>query len=76
MKISGYHYETSQPEQTGCCKQPKRHVLRILARRFFCNVNDTRTLFGFCLLVTSQLGQIPDPWHSHDFTIAHIVTGL
>ena len=26
-------------------------------------VNDTRALIGICLLVTSHLGQIWDPWH-------------
>ena len=33
----------------------------MLARKFLCNVNDTRALIGLYLLVTSLLGQIRDP---------------
>ena len=45
-------------------------------RAGFSDLNDTRALIGLCLLVMSQLDQIPDPLHSHAFTIAHIVIGL
>ena len=45
----------------------------MLARRFLCNVNDTRNLYGLCLLVTSHLGQIQYPWHGQAITIAHTV---
>ena len=49
----------------------------MLVRKFLCKVNDKRALIGLCLLVTSHLGQIREPWHSKAFTIAHIVmTGL
>ena len=45
----------------------------MLVHKFLCNVNSTRALTGLCFLVTSHLSQIPDPWHSQAFTIAHIV---
>ena len=48
----------------------------MLVHKFLCNVNSTRALTGLCFLVTSHLSQIPDPWHSQAFTIAHIVIGL
>ena len=65
-----------QPEQAGCGVYPKSRILRMLARRFLFYVNGTRALIGLCLLVTSHLGQIRDPWHSQVFTIANIVIGL
>ena len=60
---------------TGLGKFPSL-VLCMLVHKFLCNVNDTRTLIGLCLLVMSQLGQIRDPWHSQAFTVAHTVIGL
>ena len=52
---------------------PKVAFLHILARKFVCNVNDTRALIGLCLLVTSHWNHIRDPWYSQAFTIAHMV---
>ena len=66
---------TGRPEQVGFGEEPKSRVRRTLAH-ILCNVNDTCALIGLCLLVTSHLGQIPDPWHSQAFTRAHIVVGL
>ena len=37
----------SQPEQAGCGEWPKGRVLRMLARRFLCNVNYTKVLLVF-----------------------------
>ena len=65
-----------QPEQAGCGKYTKSRVLHVLVRKFLCDVNGRRALIGICLLVTSHLGQIRDPWHSQVFTIAHILIGL
>ena len=65
-----------QCEQAGCGEYPKRHVLRMLVRRFLCNVNDTRALIGPCVILTSRLGQILDLWYSQVFTLAHMVIGL
>ena len=62
-----------QPEQAGCGEWLKSRVLRMMVRRFICNVNDTRGLIGLFLLVTSHLGQIRDPLDRQVFTIAHIV---
>ena len=67
MKSAGKH------EQAGCNEYLNSHVLRILARRFLCNVNNMKALIGRCLLVMSYVGNIPDPWHGQAFTIAHIV---
>ena len=50
--------------------------MRMLARKFLCNVNDTRALIGLCLLVTSGIGQIRELWHSQAFSMRHIVIGL
>ena len=38
--------------------------------------NILNPIIGLCLLVTSRLGQIRDPWHSQAFNIKHIVIGL
>ena len=65
-----------QPEQAGLGKEPKSRVKCMLVRKFLCSVNDTRALIGLCLLVTSHLGEIRDPWHSQPFTITHIVIAV
>ena len=65
IKTSG-SYETSL--------STKSLILRMLAHKFLCNVNDTRA--SICVLVTSQWGQIWDPWDSQVFTIAHVVICL
>ena len=65
-----------QPEQADFSEYPKSCILRMLACKFLCDVNDTRALIGLCLQVTSQLGQIPDPWHVQPFTIVHLLIGL
>ena len=31
-----------QPKQPGCGEYPKKYVMRMLERSFFCNVKDTR----------------------------------
>ena len=46
-----------QPEQAGRGEYIRGRVLRMLVPKFLCNVNDTRTLVGRCLLVTSHWGQ-------------------
>ena len=38
-----------QPDQGGCGDYPNSLVLRMLARKFFCNVNDTRAVIGLCI---------------------------
>ena len=48
----------------------------MLVRKFLCDVNDTRVHIAFCLLVTSHLGQIWDPWDSQVFIKAYKVIGL
>ena len=53
-----------KPKQSGCGVYHKSRVLRMLLRKFLCNVNDTRVLIGLCLLVTSYL------------TLTHIVIVL
>ena len=59
-----------QPAQAGYSEYPKSRVLRMLTRmlthKFLWNLNDTR----------ASIGQIRDPWHSHAFTIAHLIIGL
>ena len=68
--------QSGETEQEGCGEQLKTRILHMLAHKFLCNVNDTRALVGLCLLLTSHLGQIWDPWYSQAFTIAQIVIGL
>ena len=43
-----------QPEQASVNEYPESCALRILPRRFLCNVNNTRALIGPCSLVTSR----------------------
>ena len=54
-------FSVGKPEQAGCGEQPNSCVLHMFARKFLCNVNDTRTIIGLCLLVTPRLGQSWDP---------------
>ena len=70
MKPSG------QPEQADCGAWPKSRVLRMLVRKFICNINDTRALVSLCFLVIFHLGQIRDPWQSQTFTKTNIVIDL
>ena len=60
----------------GLTQKSISRFMHMLAFKFLCNVNDTRALIGLSLLVTSHLGQIPDPWRRRTFTLAHIVIGL
>ena len=48
----------------------------MLAHRFICDVNDTRTLIGPCFLVTSPWCQIRNPCRVQPFPIAHMVISL
>ena len=67
-----------QPEQAGCDEYPNSRVLPVcmLMRKFLCIVNDTASLIGLCLPVTSHCGQIREPLDSQVFTKTHIVIVL
>ena len=70
-QISGYDlgmnkikWIWNQPKQAGCGEYPQNCVLCKLQHSFLCIVNNTRALIGLCLLMTSQWGQIQNPWQS------------